>query len=166
MKAAVVALWVGLLAAVSVPAARARDLPRTAPLGSFIGVSEIVASSSHDQITPDAVRERVSARVRRYSLLAPDLGDEGALLVVSVAGQHDHSKSGCVYTTYTVTVSLMEPAVLEREPGQTLLATTWHATARSMGFDREIAPEGILDLVDDLVGRFARQVQAARSKEK
>jgi hypothetical protein len=153
-------LAVASLAAVGPPAASGE----LASLAAFPGVAELVVASAHPDLSEARLRRLVEVRLKRVGFLLPDGVAGAGRLSLKVSGDHSSSGSGSVsHTSYDVALTVAEPASLERDPSIRVSAVVWQRSKRVSVFSKELGPEAVIDLVQDLLSAFAADVGAARN---
>ena len=137
-------------------------------LATFEGVSTVVLTSSHPDISEVHLREIVEGRLRKNHLLLDGQPELGGRLTVQIASDHNNSGPGCSYTSYDVRLTVTEPATLDRSPGSRVLAVMWQRAMRVsvLGHQPEVPSNEVIDKVNDLTNAFVAAVASARQGAK
>lgn len=132
-----------------------------ARLAGFPGVDEVVVASAHPDLGEVRLRWLVETRLKGDGLLLEHPTRSGGHLSLRVSGSHHTSASGPTHTTYDVTLSVTEPASLERDPSIRLASVVWEGTRSVSTFSPELPVETVIFMTADLLTAFSAGVEAA-----
>jgi len=156
MKTLAMLAVAGITVGVVVPlAAGAEPQKASVPLRGLVAVGSIVATAAEDTMDEAVLRTTVERRFARAGITIDAAAPVD--LIVDVSAERDRSEDGhCTFEKFVVYLALREPVSIDRAPGETFPAITWHRQGSVSHFGSRTPKLTILDLVQQQISTFLR----------
>jgi hypothetical protein len=150
------------LAIFASPAFSGEPLARVS-LAGLSALGHLVVTADADTVDEAILRGAVETRLTKAGVIID--GVAGPTLFVNVSANRDRSESGsCAFATFRVIVALREPATVERLPGESFDAITWHTAGSTSWFKTKAPQLTIRDLLERAMSSFLAAVKSDTQK--
>jgi hypothetical protein len=150
------------LAILAPPAFASEPLARTS-LAGLSALGHVVATASADTVDETALQQAVEARLAKAGVAFDEVS--GPKLFVNVTAERRRAEAGsCACGTYRVALTLREPVAVERLPGGSFDAITWHTAGTISRFGLAAPQLAIRDVLEQQISSFLAAVRSDTQK--